>query len=240
MRDLILEAVKGREFELAVRYCGLSEGIGKEHRQPCPFCEGETRFRFIAEPRNCDYALFVCRQCGRGGSILNLLIATNGITYQKAIETLAYEAGVVLPEWTPKTQRAQTRAIWEANKGEDRMTIACLFLWYLNLPFDGVDFRTTDMETIRKYAANIVEDKFDDLIQTLAAWRCNDDRREAMLVLECLYYGKDLHKELAWHRVNKSIHEIRMFAAKERWQLEKEIETELEKLTPNKERRMVG
>ena len=246
MKDLILEAARGRELEFAIRYCGLTEGIGKEHRQPCPFCKGETRFLFIAKPRNCDYALFVCRQCGRGGSILNLLIATNRITYQNALETLASEVGLTLPDKPQKTQRESLRAVWEANRNDARMTIASLILVHCRfLPAtDGVDFLEADIETIRKYAERIVKYPLNDLIRLLATQMYGGDYQKAYIALECLYHGKDIASALRKYNVDRAIQNIRMFANREEQnfveKMEKEIQTELEKLTLNKERRMVG
>ena len=129
MKDLILEAVHGREFELAMRYCGLSEGRrgDKERHQPCPFCQGKDRFNFSEKHR-----AFFCRRCGFGGNLIALMMAVNGISYRKALETLASETGVLLPEWKPTADRSKTLPLlWEKNRNDSRMTITSLVLVHL-------------------------------------------------------------------------------------------------------------
>ena len=247
MRDLILEAARGRELEFAVRYCGVSESRhgDREHHQACPFCAGKDRFWF--SPR---YRMFFCRQCGYKDTIIGLLKDTNGITFQKALETLAYETGVDLPKWTPKTPRAQTSAIWEGfrrqgtdeKRQEDRMTIAMLTLAYLRFvpATDGIDFLEADFETTRKYAERLVDRQFHEIVELVANLKFAGDKPKAQVVLDCLYTGKDITAALREFNVNRAIQNIRSQAMKEHWKLEKEIETELEKLTLNKERRMTG
>ena len=90
------------------------------------------------------------------------------------------------------------------------------------------------METLREYASRLVEYPFGEIVGLLATEKYQGDKTKTMLALECLYFGKDLKTELANYNINRAIQEIRMFAAKERWKLEKDIETELEKLTKAK------
>jgi len=97
MRELILDFAAGNELELAGRYCGITvgkansfRGFRAEFHMPCPFCAGKDRFWYSARRKR-----FYCRQCRFNGNIIDLIMAVNGISYWKALETLAAEFGVI-------------------------------------------------------------------------------------------------------------------------------------------------
>jgi len=223
MRDLILDAVKGREFELACRYCGIAEGKrgDKEHHQPCPFCTGKDRFWFYPEHRT-----FHCRQCGFNGNLITLMMTTNAITYRQALETLSVETGILLPEKQKRTPRAPLSAIWGQNRDDARMTIACLVLVHLQFvpATDGIDFQTATIETVRQYASRLLDYRLEQIVELLAIEKYAGDRQKAWIVLECLYTGKDIAPALREYNINREIVKLRMFAMTERRKLELEIE----------------
>ena len=233
MKDLILDAIKGREFELALRYCGLTEGQrgDKEHHQPCPFCTdpGKDRFRFYPA-----HGTFHCRQCGFDGKILKLLMATNGITERKALETLASETGILLPKRPKRTQRSPIQTAYERNQNDARMTIAMLLLAHLRFVpgTDGIDFEAATIETTRRYAETLTEYPLYQLVGLLATERCAGDRQKAWAALDCLYNGTDPKPRLREINFNRTINEIRIFTAKEHQKLEMEIAAEIERTLP--------
>ena len=100
----------------------LSEVIGKQHKlrpagrdrfrvSPCPLC-GKA-------PHNAPFTiddaqgLFNCFACGKGGSVVDWKILTEGVELSEAVVLLAAEAGVTLRgEETPAKSRAvQVRAL---------------------------------------------------------------------------------------------------------------------------------
>lgn len=229
MRDLILDAARGNEFDIAQRYCGISPGRrgDREHHQPCPFCEGKDRFWFYAK-----FGTFHCRHCGFGGNIIDLLIAVNSLTYRKATELLAAEFGIIMPESQKRTRSPKISTLtadWENNRNDARMTIASLTLAYMRFvpATDGVDFLEATLETTREYAIQLVDYPLREIVEMLAINKCQGDRQEAWLVLDCLYTGKEIKSALVKHRVERAIQEIRMFVLKERRSFEKEIENRL-------------
>ena len=117
MRDLILDAIQGREFELALRYCGLTAGQrgDKEHHQPCPFCGGKDRFYFRKDKKK-----FACRQCGYSiAKELNIAIVvvthvkkgakdeegTSGVMGSKALPAIADVVMVLRRKWNKTDEK---------------------------------------------------------------------------------------------------------------------------------------
>ena len=229
MRDLILDATNGREFDIAQRYCGIAPGRcgDREHHQPCPFCEGKDRFWFYPKT-----GTFHCRQCEFGGNIIDLLITVNRLTFRQAIEILAADLGIILPEPQKHARSPQKTTLWsdwENSRQDARMTIASLTLAYMRFvpATDGVDFLEATLETTREYAIQLVDYPLREIVEMLAINKCQGDRQEAWLVLDCLYTGKEIKSALVKHRVERAIQEIRMFVLKERRSFEKEIENRL-------------
>ena len=112
------------------------------------------------------------------------------------------------------------------------MTIASLVLAYVRFvpAMDGIDFREASIETTREYASRLTGYTLRELVNVVAISRYAGDTQKALVVLDCLYNGRDWRHELRELNVNREIQEIRMFAMKERRELEKEIELEIEKL----------
>jgi hypothetical protein len=228
MKERILDAISGREFELAQRYCGLTPGQhrDKEHHQPCPFCNGHDRFRYDEKKKR-----FACRQCNFSGDLLALIMATNGIAFRKALELLATETGILLSERTKRTVPCGVKAAYERNVNDDRMTIASLTLHYLRFVpgTDGTDFRTVSVETIRTHARQLVNYPLEVIANLVATQKCNGDMQKAWIILDALYAGKDVNYEVRIYNFDKAISEIRWFSQKERMKLLQEVNNELER-----------
>ena len=95
---------------------------------------------------------------------------------------------------------------------------------------DWIDFREATIETTREYASRLTGYTLRELVNVVAISRYAGDTQKAWVVLDCLYNGRDGAAELRKLKVDRAIQEIRMFAMKERRELEKEIELEIEKL----------
>jgi hypothetical protein len=59
---------------------------GGEYAGPCPACGGGDRFSV-----NTRKKVWHCRGCGRGGDVVDLIQHVEGVTFIKAVETLAGE-----------------------------------------------------------------------------------------------------------------------------------------------------
>jgi phage/plasmid primase-like uncharacterized protein len=67
---------------------------GGEYHGPCLFCGGHDRLRAWPEPANGDAPNWTCRQCGKGGDVINYVRYRDGVGYQEALRIL----GVSQPE----------------------------------------------------------------------------------------------------------------------------------------------
>ena len=71
----------------------------------CPFHkEKSPSFKVENERRN-----YHCFGCGAGGSAFKWLQETEGLTFPEAVQRLAAEAGVELPQWTPEDEARELK-----------------------------------------------------------------------------------------------------------------------------------
>jgi DNA primase len=69
----------------------------------CPFhAEKSPSFKVENERR-----LYKCFGCGKGGDAFRWLIETEGLSFPEAVQKLAGEAGVELPQWSPEDEARQ-------------------------------------------------------------------------------------------------------------------------------------
>ena len=72
----------------------------------CPFhAEKSPSFKVENERR-----AYKCFGCGAGGDAFKWLIETEGLTFPEAVEKLAGEAGVELPEWSPDDEAREQKS----------------------------------------------------------------------------------------------------------------------------------
>ena len=77
----------GRTFDRVGKgLCGLTDGNGKDHSQPCPFCEGDNRFWYSAK-----YERWFCRRCKPTGGwdAIGLVMDVQGVDFREAIRLVA-------------------------------------------------------------------------------------------------------------------------------------------------------
>ncbi len=112
LRDrLSLVAVVGRRVKLIRR--------GREHTGLCPFHNEKSPSFTVNE----DKGFFHCFGCGAHGDLITFEMRTGNLTFMEAVERLALEAGMEMPELSPRDQER------EEQKGSllDAMEAACLF-----------------------------------------------------------------------------------------------------------------
>lgn len=112
LRDrLSLVAFVGRRVKLIRR--------GREHTGLCPFHNEKSPSFTVNE----DKGFFHCFGCGAHGDLITFEMRTGNLTFMEAVERLALEAGMEMPELSPRDQER------EEQKGSllDAMEAACLF-----------------------------------------------------------------------------------------------------------------
>lgn len=92
--DEIIETVRLRSDILHVvsRYVQLKKA-GKNYTGSCPFHDDRTP-SFTVTP---DKQIFHCFGCNVGGDVFKFLMLKEGLTFFEAVQTLAEQAGIVLP-----------------------------------------------------------------------------------------------------------------------------------------------
>lgn len=80
---------------------------GREHSGLCPFHKEKTPSFTV----NDDKAFYHCFGCGAHGDVIGFLMQNEGLTFPEAVERLAGEAGLAMPERTPESRaRAEQQA----------------------------------------------------------------------------------------------------------------------------------
>ena len=71
----------------------------------CPFhAEKSPSFKVENERR-----LYKCFGCGKGGDAFRWLVETEGLSFPEAVQKLAAEAGVELPQWSPEDEAREQK-----------------------------------------------------------------------------------------------------------------------------------
>jgi DNA primase len=92
-----LADVVGRRVKLVRR--------GREHSGLCPFHQEKSPSFTLNE----DKGFFHCFGCGKHGSVFDFVMETEGLNFPEAVEKLALEAGLQIPEQSPQAA-AQAKA----------------------------------------------------------------------------------------------------------------------------------
>lgn len=78
---------------------------GRELWGLCPFHNEKTPSFKV----NDDRQRYHCFGCGQDGTAIDFVMATEGLTFREAVERLAGDAGMALPQETPEEREAQSR-----------------------------------------------------------------------------------------------------------------------------------
>ncbi|MEK9831414.1 MAG: CHC2 zinc finger domain-containing protein, partial [Rhodospirillaceae bacterium] len=80
---------------------------GREHLGLCPFHNEKTPSFTV----NDDKAFYHCFGCGQHGDVISFAMETEGLSFPEAIERLAAQAGLEVPQSSPEERaRAKVRA----------------------------------------------------------------------------------------------------------------------------------
>src|SRR5437868_2504460 len=78
---------------------------GREQRGLCPFHNEKTPSFYVVE----DKGFFHCFGCGAHGDAIGFLMRAEHLDFIEAVERLAAEAGIAVPQQTPQERERATR-----------------------------------------------------------------------------------------------------------------------------------
>jgi len=166
LRDAVpLAQVVGRRVRLVRR--------GREHSGLCPFHNEKSPSFTVNE----DKGFFHCFGCGAHGDVIGFVMRSEGLGFPEAVERLAAEAGLALPQADPVT-RAQER---QRASVADALEAACA--WFeaqLASPAgaqarDYLSRRGLSAETVAAFRLGFAPDRRGALRQALNARGVGDD-----------------------------------------------------------------
>ena len=92
-----LADIVGRKVKLVRR--------GREHTGLCPFHNEKSPSFSVNEQKG----FYHCFGCGAHGSVFDFVMQTEGVGFPEAVERLAAEANMELPQRTPQDRQAADR-----------------------------------------------------------------------------------------------------------------------------------
>jgi DNA primase len=102
--DQFLEDLRGRAglADVIARRVKLTRK-GREHMGLCPFHKEKTPSFTVNEEKG----FYHCFGCGEHGSVFDFVMQTEGLSFPEAVEKLAGEAGVEIPQDSPEERERQ-------------------------------------------------------------------------------------------------------------------------------------
>ncbi|MBT3306711.1 MAG: DNA primase, partial [Alphaproteobacteria bacterium] len=102
--DQFLEDLRGRAglADVVGRRVKLTRK-GREHSGLCPFHKEKTPSFTVNEEKG----FYHCFGCGEHGSVFDFVMQTEGLTFPEAVERLAGEAGMEIPQDSPEERQRQ-------------------------------------------------------------------------------------------------------------------------------------
>jgi DNA primase len=153
-----LPGVVGRKIKLLRR--------GREYAGLCPFHHEKTPSFYVVE----DKSFFHCFGCGAHGDVIGFTMRADNLDFIEAIERLAAEAGLAVPQSTPQErERAQRqRTLLEATEAAAAFYEASLWGPAGSRARDYLTGRGLDQETIRRFRLGWAPDDRQALRHSLA------------------------------------------------------------------------
>jgi DNA primase len=156
---LSLADIVGRRVRLIKR--------GRDYVGLCPFHNEKTPSFNVVE----DKGFFHCFGCGAHGDVIGFLMQNSGLGFREAVELLAGEAGLEVPQSTPQERERAQRQV----DLQDTMEAACAFFQaQLEAPAGKaglayLERRGLDAATIRRFRLGFAPDGRDALKRALSA-----------------------------------------------------------------------
>ena len=161
-----LAGVVGRRVKLTRR--------GREHVGLCPFHNEKTPSFTVSE----DKGFFHCFGCGAHGDVIGFVMRSEGLSFPEAVERMAGEAGLQVPQSSPSERAAARR---RADLLDVLEAAAAWFEEQLRNPpgaaaRDYLERRGVDREAAAAFRLGFAPDRRGVLRQALNARGVDDDR----------------------------------------------------------------
>lgn len=155
---------------------------GKDHWGCCPFHLEKTPSFSVSTQRN----MYKCFGCGKGGGAINFLMEIENLQFLEAVEKLAGQVGMQMPEFRPGDglARALRNKIYHINKKAARF-----FYDMLNAPLGGearfyLQERGLSRQTLIRFGIGFAPDSWDGLLEGMKQQGIDsEDLLEAGLVI---------------------------------------------------------
>src|SRR5262245_37799195 len=136
-----LPGLVGRKVKLVRR--------GREYAGLCPFHHEKTPSFYVVE----DKSFFHCFGCGAHGDVIGFAMRADNLDFIEAIERLAAEAGLAVPQSSPQErERAQRqKTLLEATEAAAAFYEASLWSAAGSRARDYLTGRGLDQETMRRF-----------------------------------------------------------------------------------------
>ncbi len=153
----LAEAI-GRRVKLARR--------GREFVGLCPFHHEKTPSFTVVEEKN----FYHCFGCGAHGDVIGFTMRTEGLPFPEAVEKLAAEAGLALPERDPRAEEHAriAKTLYDANEAAAEWFAAQLYTPEGRTALDYLKRRGLEDRTIARFRLGYAPDTRDAIKRALA------------------------------------------------------------------------
>ncbi|HIC30235.1 MAG TPA: DNA primase [Rhodospirillales bacterium] len=147
---------------------------GREHLGLCPFHKEKTPSFTVNE----DKGFYHCFGCGEHGSVFDFVMATEGLNFPEAVEKLAGEAGMEVPQDSPeeRQRQEQRQTLYDVTEKAARFFQHQLLSPAGKQAHDYLKGRGLTDETIKRFRLGFAPDGRNVLKQALAGDGIEDAR----------------------------------------------------------------
>ncbi|MBC8338036.1 MAG: DNA primase [Rhodospirillales bacterium] len=173
--DQFLEELRGRSglADVVGRRVKLTRK-GREHSGLCPFHKEKTPSFTVNEEKG----FYHCFGCGEHGSVFDFVMQTEGLTFPEAVEKLAGEAGLEIPQDTPeeRERQEQRKTLYDVTEAATRFFQSQLYGTNGKQALDYLKRRGLADETIKRFRLGFAPDGRTVLKEALAREGIDDGR----------------------------------------------------------------
>ena len=139
---------------------------GHEHSGLCPFHKEKTPSFTVNEGKG----FYHCFGCGAHGSVFDFLMETEGLNFREAVEKLAGEAGLQVPEERPedRAREEHKKTLYDATEAAAQYYAAKLYAPEGRDALDYLRGRGLSAETIKSFNIGYAPDVRDGIKKDLA------------------------------------------------------------------------
>lgn len=139
---------------------------GHEHGGLCPFHKEKTPSFTVNEAKG----FYHCFGCGSHGSVFDFLMETEGLNFREAVEKLAGEAGLTVPEERPEDRAREERrkTLYDVTELAADYFSHCLYAPEGREVLNYLQERGLTSETIKSFRIGFAPDKRDGIQKSLS------------------------------------------------------------------------